>query len=131
MDSSFLEKISLRCAAKKEGARGEQALRAACRAAESSVKQFLAACAEERCFARLGKDLRPGEVLLRLPLQQQSEQPEALQRLRPALSRSYKKRLTNSYFQKACVEGSNAASEIRLVERSGRLIFGCAAVSQI
>ena len=119
MDSSSLEKVSSRYAAKRERAREEEALRAACGASESSVKQLLAACAKERSFTLLGKDLRPAEVLLRLSLQEQSKKPEALQRLRPALSRSYKKRLTNFCFQKACVEGSNAASEIHLAEQSG------------
>ena len=94
-------------------------LLAACRAVESSVKRFFAACAEERCFALLGKGLRPAEALLTLPLQEQSWRLKNLQRLRPALPRSYKKRLTNFYFQKACVEGSNTASETRLAERSG------------
>ena len=72
MDNSPLGKIYLRCTAKKERAREEEALRAACRAAQKSIKQFLAACAEERCFALLGKDLCPAESLLRLPLQEQS-----------------------------------------------------------
>ena len=72
MNSSPLEKIALRCATKKERAREEQPLRAACRAAENRVKQFLAACAEDSCFALLGKDFRPSEALLRLPLQEQS-----------------------------------------------------------
>ena len=72
MGSSSLKKIYLLFAARKERARESEALRAACKAAESSVKQFLAARAEERCFALLGKDLRSAEALLRLRLQEQS-----------------------------------------------------------
>ena len=58
-----------RCAAREERSRGKEVARATPRAGEKSFKQFLAACAEERRFALLTKDLRPAEVLPWLPLQ--------------------------------------------------------------